>query len=180
MAKTQKTNLFARVWRDYLRPYWPRMSVALFFMVVEGSTLGVLSWMLKPLFDRVFVAGDSNAMWWVGGSIFALFLIRAVTSVINRSLLVSVQQSVGTKMQVDLLAHIMRLDMSFFQQNPPGALIERIQGDTKAVQGIWQTFITGAGRDIVSLFALFYVAIKIDPEWTVAALIGASSRKVQQ
>ncbi len=173
MAKTQKTNLFARVWRDYLRPYWPRMSVALFFMVVEGSTLGVLSWMLKPLFDRVFVAGDSNAMWWVGGSIFALFLIRAVTSVINRSLLVSVQQSVGTRMQVDLLAHIMRLDMSFFQQNPPGALIERIQGDTKAVQGIWQTFITGAGRDIVSLFALFYVAISIDPEWTVAALVGA-------
>ena len=173
MAKTQKTNLFARVWRDYLRPYWPRMSVALFFMVVEGSTLGVLSWMLKPLFDRVFVAGDSNAMWWVGGSIFALFLIRAVTSVINRSLLVSVQQSVGTKMQIDLLAHIMRLDMSFFQQNPPGALIERIQGDTKAVQGIWQTFITGAGRDIVSLFALFYVAISIDPEWTVAALVGA-------
>ena len=68
MAKTKKTNLFARVWRDYLRPYWPRMSVALFFMVVEGSTLAVLSWMLKPLFDRVFVAGDSNAMWWVGAA----------------------------------------------------------------------------------------------------------------
>ncbi|WBU65093.1 ABC transporter ATP-binding protein [Paracoccus aerodenitrificans] len=166
-------NLFQRIWRDYLREYWPRMSVALTLMIIEGSTLAVLSWMLKPLFDRVFVGGDSDAMWWVGGIIFSLFLIRAVTSVINRSLLVSVQQSVGTKMQVDLLSHIMKLDMKFFQMNPPGAMIERIQGDTKAVQNIWQVFITGAGRDVVSLVGLFYVAIRIDPEWTLAALIGA-------
>ena len=173
MTNSSRSNLFKRIWRDYLRQYWPRMSVAMFFMIVEGSTLAVLSWMLKPLFDRVFVGGDSDAMWWVGGTIFALFLIRACTSVINRSLLVSVQQRVATKMQVDLLAHIMRLDMSFYQQNPPGALIERIQGDTKAVQSIWQTFITGAGRDVVALVSLFYVALRIDPEWTAAALIGA-------
>ena len=173
MADKTRSNLFGRVWRDYLRQHWPRMSVALFFMIVEGSTLAVLSWMLKPLFDKVFVGGDSNAMWWVGGTIFALFLIRAITSIINRGLLVSVQQQVATKMQVDLLAHIMRLDMSFYQQNPPGALIERIQGDTKAVQNIWQIFITGAGRDIVALISLFYVALRIDPEWTAAALIGA-------
>ncbi|WBU52235.1 ABC transporter ATP-binding protein [Paracoccus sp. SCSIO 75233] len=173
MTKAPDSNLFKRIWRDYLRAHWPRMGVAFFFMVVEGSTLAVLSWMLKPLFDRVFVGGDSDAMWWVGGIIFSLFLIRAVTSVINRGILVSVQQAVATKMQVDLLAHIMRLDMKFFQMNPPGALIERIQGDTKAVQSIWQSFITGAGRDIVSLVALFYVAVAIDPQWTMAALIGA-------
>ncbi|MFV0293058.1 MAG: ABC transporter ATP-binding protein [Paracoccus sp. (in: a-proteobacteria)] len=173
MSRISKSNLFTRIWRDYLREHWPRMSIAFFFMVIEGSTLAVLSWMLKPLFDRVFVGGDSAAMWWVGGTIFSLFLIRAVTSVLNRSLLVSVQQKVAARMQVDLLAHIMRLDMNFFQTNPPGALIERIQGDTRAVQSIWQSFITGAGRDIVSLVALFYVAISIDPEWTMAALIGA-------
>ncbi|MDO5643605.1 MAG: ABC transporter ATP-binding protein [Paracoccus sp. (in: a-proteobacteria)] len=173
MDNTARSTLFGRVWRDYLREHWARMSVALLFMIIEGSTLAVLSWMLKPLFDKVFIGGDSAAMWWVGGAIFSLFLIRALTSVINRGLLVSVQQKVAAKMQVDLLGHIMRLDMSFYQQNPPGALIERIQGDTRAVQNIWQIFITGAGRDVVSLIALFYVALRIDPMWTLAALIGA-------
>ena len=173
MTNPTRRNLFKRIWQDYLWQYWPRMSIALALMIVEGSTLAVLSWMLKPLFDRVFVGGDSDAMWWVGGTIFALFLIRAFTSVVNRGLLVSVQQHVGTRMQVDLLSHIMRLDMSFYQQNPPGALIERIQGDTRAVQNIWQVFITGAGRDVVALISLFYVAVRIDPEWTAAALIGA-------
>src|SRR5690606_19240680 len=52
-------------------------------------------------------------------------------------------------------------------------LIERIQGDSQAVQGVWSTFISGMGRDIVSLVSLFAVAITIDPGWTVTALIGA-------
>ena len=166
-------NLFARMWRDYLRPYSGRILLALLFLVIEGSTLGMLSWMLKPLFDRVFVGGDTDAIWWVGGAIFALFLIRATTFVINRSLMTSVSLAVSTSMQTDLLRHIMTLDGGFFQQNPPGGLIERVQGDSIAVQGVWSTFIAGAGRDMVSLVSLFGVALAVDPWWTMAALVGA-------
>ena len=166
-------NLFSRMWRDYLHPYTGRILLALFFLILEGSTLGLLSWMLKPLFDRVFVGGDAGAIWWVGGVIFGLFLMRAATFVINRSLMTSVSLAVSTTMQTDMLRHIMTLDGDFFQKNPPGAMIERVQGDTIAVQGVWSTFISGAGRDMVSLVSLFGVAIAVDPEWTLAALIGA-------
>ncbi|MBV0892808.1 ABC transporter ATP-binding protein/permease [Paracoccus sp. Z118] len=166
-------GLIGRLWRDYLRPHTGRMGVAMVLMVIEGSTLAILSWMLKPLFDRVFVGGDGSAIWWVGGVIFSLFLIRATTLVITRSLLTSVQQGVAVSMQTDLLRHILTLDGSFYQTNPPGALIERIQGDTLAIQGVWTTFISGAGRDAVALISLFGVAIAIDPWWTLAALIGA-------
>lgn len=165
--------LAKRLWRDYLRPHWPRMGVAFALMTIEGSTLAVLSWMLKPLFDRVFVGGDSSAMWWVGGIIFSLFIIRAVTLILNRWLMTSISLSVATRIQVDLLKHILTLDARFFQSNPPGAVIERIQGDTSAVQGVWTTFITGAGRDMIALLSLFGVALAIDPLWTAAALVGA-------
>jgi len=168
-----RANLFARMWRDYLHPYWARIVLALFFLILEGSTLGFLSWMLKPLFDRVFVGGDADAIWWVGGVIFGLFMLRAATFVINRSLMTSVSLAVSTRMQTDLLRHVMTLDGSFFQKNPPGAMIERVQGDSIAVQGVWSTFISGMGRDIVSLVSLFGVAIAVDPQWTLAALIGA-------
>ena len=166
-------GLFGRLWRDYLRRYWPRMALATVLMVIEGSTLAVLSWMLKPLFDRVFVGRDESAIWWVGGVILALFLIRAVTYVVTRAILTSVQQGVAARMQTDLLRHILTLDGGFFQANPPGALIERIQGDTLAIKSIWTTFITGAGRDAISLIALFGVAVATDPWWTAAALVGA-------
>ncbi|MBZ4023336.1 ABC transporter ATP-binding protein [Rhodobacter sp. TJ_12] len=149
------------------------MALAALLLAVEGGCLGVLSWMLEPLFDKVFGAGQSGLIWLVGGAIFGLFLIRAVTSIGARGLLTDVAQRASSDMQVDLLRHILRLDQSFFQENPPGALIERVQGDTLAVQGVWQVFITGAGRDAISLIALFAVAISIDWRWTLAALIGA-------
>ena len=55
----------------------------------------------------------------------------------------------------------MTLDGRFFQANPPGAMIERIQGDTIAVQGVWATILTSATRDAISLVMLFAVAVSI-------------------
>jgi ATP-binding cassette, subfamily B, bacterial MsbA len=166
-------RLFARLWRGYLSPYKGLMTLAFVFMVMEGAALGALSWLIEPLFDRVFAPGGLDQMLWVGLAILGLFVLRAVTSVLSKSILTMVAQRSSTRMQGDLLAHILTLDGGFFQTNPPGALIERVQGDTLAVQGVWSSVITGVGRDTVALISLFAVALSIDPLWTAAALIGA-------
>lgn len=139
-------------------------------MAIEGSTLGLLAYMLKPMFDQVFVGGDTGAMWWVGGVIFALFLFRAISSVVQRVILTQIAQTSSAEMQTDLVAHLMKLDSQFFHENPPGALMERIQGDTVALQSVWRILISGVGRDSVSLISLMAVAIAIDPVWTLVAL----------
>ena len=166
-------GLFARLWADYLRPHRGRMAIAFVFLLIDGSTLAVLSWMLEPLFDRVFVAGEAGAIWWVGGGIFGLFALRALTSVVSKTILTDISLRSATQMQVDLLRRLLVLDMRFYHDNPPGALIERVQGDTLAVQGVWQVMVMGIGRDTIALVALFGVAIAIDPLWTAAALLGA-------
>lgn len=53
-------ELFGRFWRQYLRPHLPVMALAFLVMMIEGSTLGFLSYMLEPLFDRVFAPGGSG------------------------------------------------------------------------------------------------------------------------
>ncbi|THD84503.1 ATP-binding cassette domain-containing protein [Aliigemmobacter aestuarii] len=166
-------RLFARLWSGYLRPHAGLMALAALFMVIEGATLGALSWLIEPLFDRVFAPGGQGALVWVGLAILGLFLTRAVTSVTAKTMLTTVAQKSSTAMQADLLAHILTLDGRFFQDNAPGALIERVQGDTIAVQGVWSSVITGVGRDAVALISLFAVALSIDPLWTLAALVGA-------
>ncbi|WP_290689644.1 MULTISPECIES: ABC transporter ATP-binding protein [unclassified Haematobacter] len=165
-------RLFGRLWHDYLRHQIPAMSLVAVLMVIEGSTLGALSYMLQPLFEKVFAGADPSAIWWVGAAIFGLFLIRAITSILSKTMLSRIAQRTSTAMQADLLRHILTLDSRFFQENPPGALIERVQGDTMAIQGIWITLISAVGRDGVALVSLFAVAISIDPVWTMVALVG--------
>ncbi len=172
-ARYASRPLFRRLWGQYLRPHVWLMALAFVVMSIEGSTLGLLSYMIEPLFDTVFAPGGETSLIWVGVAILCLFLLRAVTTVVSRSLLTIISIRIASAMQIDMLRHILKQDGGFFQRNPPGALMDRVQGDTGAVQGIWQTVIVGAGRDLVALIGLFAVAIGIDWRWTLAALVGA-------
>lgn len=165
-------DLLARFWRTYLRPYLPLMLAAFLLMMVEGSTLGLLSYMIEPLFDTVFAQGGQAALLGVGAAILGLFVTRAITSVTGRWLLTKVNQNAAAAMQTDLVRHLLTLDAGFFQTHPPGSLIDRVQGDTMAAQGAATMVITGVGRDVVALVSLFAVALNIDPWWTLAAMIG--------
>ena len=179
MTKTPSSDpyssrtLMRRLWNGYLKHHKWWMALAMVLMVIEGSTLAILSYMLQPMFDNVFAAGNKQAVWWVGGIIFGLFLVRAITQLAQKTIMTRIAQKTSTSMQVDLLRHLMRLDSVFFQKNPPGALMERVQGDTNAVQQVWGVIISGAGRDAISLISLLGLALSIDWVWTLVAVVGA-------
>ena len=166
-------TLMRRLWNGYLKHHKWWMAIAMVLMVIEGSTLAILSYMLQPMFDNVFAAGNKQAVWWVGGIIFGLFLVRAITQLAQKTIMTRIAQKTSTEMQVDLLRHLMQLDSVFFQKNPPGALMERVQGDTLAVQQVWGVIISGAGRDTISLVSLLGLALSIDWVWTLVAVVGA-------
>ena len=164
-------QLITRLWRDYLSRHKWWMAIAVVLMIIEGGTLAGLSLLLEPMFDRVFVDGDEDAIWWIGGSILGLFTIRGVSDIIKKTIMTRVAQKSSTEMQVDLFDHVLRLDSGFFHENSPGSLMERIQGDTVQVQGIWALLIQGIGRDFFALFWLFAVAMSIDVTWTLVAVV---------
>ncbi len=166
-------GLMGWLWRRYLRHHGWLLAVSIVLMSLEGAMFGALSYMMKPMFDDVFVGGQTNALAWVAGLIFVIFTIRALASVGQKVLLAKVSQRTLAAMRIDLLEHLMTLDGSFHQTNPPGYLIQRIDGDTEAISKVWRTVITGAGRDVVALISLFGVAISVDWKWTLIALIGA-------
>ena len=168
----KKTNLFGWLWRNYLRHHWPWLMVATFLMALEGSMLGLLAAIMQPMFDQIFIAGSTEALWWVGIGILVIFTTRALSSVGQRVILKRVSEKSAAEMRSALLRHLMGLDGSFHQTNPPGYLIERVQGDVGALGAVWTGLITGLGRDVVAVIWLFGVALFVDWRWTMVALIG--------
>jgi subfamily B ATP-binding cassette protein MsbA len=172
-AAAPARGLFGWIWRGYLHRHWRLLSVAVLFMAIEGSMLGAIAWAMRPMFDDVFMAGDTRALWWVGFGILGIFLVRALASVIQKVLLTRISERTAAAIRADMLDHLMSLDTAFHQTNPPGYLIERVQGDVLAVNQVWNGVITGLGRDAVSLVWLFAVALSVDWRWTAVALVGA-------
>lgn len=169
---TRRRSLIGWLWKDYLRRHIGWIAIALVLMVLEGSTQGLLAYMMKPMFDDIFVAGNRDAIWVVGLVLFGLFVLRALTSVGQRVILKRISEQSAADIRVDLLRHLLGLDMAFYHQHSPGTLIERVQGDVQALGAVWTGIITGLGRDVVAVIWLFGVALWVDWQWTLVALIG--------
>ena len=171
-AAQSSTVLLGWLWRNYLHKHLWLLLAALFFMTLEGAVLGVLSWIMQPMFDQIFMAGDRGALWWIGTAIMVIFVLRAVATVAQRLILSLVAQRTAADLRSGLLAHLMTLDGGFHQTHPPGYLIQRLQNDVKSVNQVWNALITGAGRDVISLVILMGVAVSIDWLWTLVACVG--------
>ncbi|GAB5437290.1 ABC transporter ATP-binding protein [Falsiruegeria mediterranea] len=165
-------ELMGWLWRGYLYKHLPLLGIAMVFMLLEGSMVGVLSYMMQPMFDDVFVKGNTDALKWVSLAFLVIFAIRGIAGVVQKVLLTRISQETAAHLRLDLLNRLIRQDTSFHQTHPPGFLIQRVQMDVSAVNHVWQVIITGAGRDAVSLVVLIGVAINVDWVWTAVMLIG--------
>lgn len=172
LAETRALPLLQWIWRDYLSKGWRVLAVALVLMAVEGSSLGFMSYMMQPMFDRVFVDGDSGAIVWIAAAVSGSFMLRAVASVIQRALVARAGETASLGLQSDVLAHLLRLDQRFYTTHPPGTLIERVRGDSYSIITLFNGVFVPFGRDMMALISLVSVALYIDWRWTLVALVG--------
>ncbi|MCW8842646.1 MAG: ABC transporter ATP-binding protein/permease [Rhodobacteraceae bacterium] len=160
------------LWREYLRKYIWLLAIAMIFMAIQGSMLGAMSYMMEPMFDRVFSEGNKAAVWGVGLIYFAIFCIRGASSMIQKVTLAQISQKIAAELRQTMLARLMVQDGSFHQTHPPGYLIQRIQTDVQSINTVWTSIITGIGRDAISVIVLLAVAVNVDWKWTLVALVG--------
>jgi subfamily B ATP-binding cassette protein MsbA len=170
-AKAQ-TTLLRRLWSDHVRAHLPALIVALVFMTLEGASLGAFAWLVRPLFDELFTQGSMDGVIWVASLIAVLFVIRSLSGFTQRLIVVNVGLRVSNALQGRLVNHMLGLDQRFFLDNAPGALIERVRGDTLALQKLASSTLITAGRDTVTLLSLIAVMLVTDWTWTLTALIG--------
>ncbi|MBD3788733.1 MAG: ABC transporter ATP-binding protein, partial [Sphingomonadales bacterium] len=65
-----QSGLLGWAWRGYMRKRRAPLILAMALMTVEGSMVAFLSWLIKPMFDRVFVGGQTGAVVWVAAAVW--------------------------------------------------------------------------------------------------------------
>ncbi len=172
LERTTARALILRFWRDHVFRYLPFLLGAALLMTLEGAAMGGFAYLIQPLFDDLFESGSMDGVAWIAFGIAGLFLLRALAGLTQRLILAAIGLRVTAALQSRLVRHLLTLDVSFFQFNAPGALIERVRGDTTTLQVVSTTAIMSLGRDTVTVLALFAVMLYTDWLWTVLALMG--------
>ena len=167
-----KKPLFKWFWNSYVRAHVGVLFIALIFMSIEGSMLGVLSYSIKFLFDNVLVSNDTSSILFVAVLIFSIFSMRAIAGFIHRLMTVNVCQKIIKILQDRMVGHLLNMDVGFHQKNSPGGLMDRVRADSKALsESVSEVFMT-VGRDGFSLISLIAVVFFIDWKWSLIAFLG--------
>ena len=167
-----KKPLFKWFWNSYVRAHVGVLFIALIFMSIEGSMLGVLSYSIKFLFDNVLVSNDTSSILFVAVLIFSIFSMRAIAGFIHRLMTVNVCQKIIKILQDRMVEHLLNMDVGFHQKNSPGGLMDRVRADSKALsESVSEAFMT-VGRDGFSLISLIAVVFFIDWKWSLIAFLG--------
>ncbi|MEJ2044538.1 MAG: ABC transporter ATP-binding protein [Reinekea sp.] len=173
MSKRPSGKFLSRIWHDYIRHHWLKLIVAVFFMLLEAGAMVIFVKQLQPMIDEVFQGKSADKIGPITLMICGVFIVRGFGSFIHRTLTVKTGLHVVADIQRDLASHLLRLEISFFNKHSPGELIDRVRGDTLALQSLASGTLLTVGRDAAMLIGMLVAAIQIDPIWTIMIFVGA-------
>ncbi len=174
MAKPKPSrSLLWRFAREHVTAHWRLLSLALVLMIIDGGAYAMFAGGVRSLIDDGLLAKSAGALHWIAAFVVTLFVVRAFAAFSHRAILRVLGLKVVGDMQVRLVSHLLGLDARFYQNHPPGELIERVRGDTTTLQQVITTAIMSLGRDSVSVVAMLAIILYTDWVWALIVLVGA-------
>jgi len=165
-------GLLARILRDNGRAYLPRYAVAFVFMGLFAGCTALSAWMMKDVINRIFVAGDPAALAWIPAAIVAIFAVKGAASYAQEITLSRIGNRFVAEAQKRMFAHVLQMDVGFYQRHPSNDLIMRITQGANAARDMLNLIAVSFGRDALTLAGLVVVMVSMDPIMSAICLVG--------
>lgn len=176
MSKATKKNILdnstrpvaKRIMREHVYPYRFRFLFALFFMLLNALSNGAIPFVLKNVFDDIFIQANQDLLFIISFSVFAAFSLRGIASFGETVIMTSIGQRIICDLQNRLFAHFMKSDLAFFNAHQSGELISRFTNDITLLRFSVSNAVVGIGRDAINLVVL--IAIMFYRDWFLACI----------
>jgi subfamily B ATP-binding cassette protein MsbA len=169
-------KIYLRLLR-YLKPYvWPYFSIAMVCMLAYSATDGAIPFLVKRVFDDIFIKKDISALSYLPFVIVGIFAIRGLMNFGQSYLTDYVGLRIVTDIRNAINHHLQSLSLSFFHRHPTGTLISRVNNDVSLVRFALTDSVASFIRDTTSLVVLIVVAFLMDSVLaTIAFLVFPAS-----
>src|SRR5580704_15108242 len=165
----------------YIRPYKFEVLIALVFLLVNAALQVVGPLLTKLAIDRylepsgrptrTFLDPYLSSNPWTGLSqVAAIFLLAMVGALLCDFAEQYLMQWVGQKAMFDLrrqlMAHLQRLDLTFYDRNPVGRLVTRITTDVDALNELFASGLLMILGDLLMLLFVIGAMLQLSPGMT--------------
>lgn len=156
-----------------LSPHRRTLAAAVVLMLISVGAELASPLLLRRLIDRDFrMAVDTGRFTGIlstAGIYLAVFLIGSWSSYKQILLVARMGLRVVTRLKQDLFAHILSLGMDYFDQNPPGRLLSRVESDAERLQVLFSEVALALLR--VLLLMVGMLTIMFNANWKVTLLL---------
>ena len=153
---------------------WPRkkmISIGLILIVIKSLAGLVMPFITKELVDDVFPNQDLDLLYILLIYLASAITIQAITSFALTRLLSVEAQKLISELRAKVQRKLLKLPISFFDNNKSGALVSRVMSDVEGVRNLVGTgLVQLIGGSLTSILALFLL-IKLNAMMTLVVLI---------
>ncbi|MCL5965873.1 MAG: lipid A export permease/ATP-binding protein MsbA [Deltaproteobacteria bacterium] len=150
----------------YVRPYVPKLVLAMLFMVIVSAFHGSIAFLVKPALDDIFIKKDATRLAVIPFLVLGVYLLKGVFDFLQNYLMSGAGQRVVRDIREHLYRHMQSLSLSFYTKHPTGVLMSRVTNDVGLMQGAITDAVTGLIKDVFT--AVFLVAVVFYRDWRLA------------
>jgi ATP-binding cassette subfamily B protein/subfamily B ATP-binding cassette protein MsbA len=158
-------------WRLYLRRRAPWLGLVLVMILVQGVVYQQFLAITEDGLRVIFESGSVRDLVFVCAAVFFLFTVRGTMAYLVPRISVWVSNSAIYEMRRDLIAHLMTLDLSYFERTRSGELIHRIVMQTQSLGHFMGLGTANAVRDAVTVVIVSGYLIWKNPVLFAAAIV---------
>ncbi len=155
----------------YVRPYVPKLLLAMLLMVGVSALSGATAFLVKPILDDIFIRKDAGRLTFIPLLVLAIYVGRAFLDFSQSYLMNGVGQRVVRDIRDHLYRHMQSLSLSFYLRNPTGVLMSRVLNDVALMQSAITDAATGLIKDIFTAAFLMFVVFYRDWRLALVALV---------
>ncbi len=150
---------------QYIKPYIPRMIVAIFCIIMAACANLYVPWILRDVIDKVLTTQNTVLLNTIAIGIVIVFFLRGIFFYGQTYLMSYIGQKVIIDIREDVYRHLQRLSLSYYEKRQTGKIMSYITNDVSAVQSALVDsmieLVTEGMTLLGSLGAMFYLDWKL-------------------
>jgi subfamily B ATP-binding cassette protein MsbA len=162
VPKYTSSYIIKRLIKNHIRPYYPKISLAVFFMVIVAACSAILVKMVKPAFDGIISMQNHKMLFILPSMMLLVSITKGIAEFFQNYLIKSVGQKILTDLQILLFRHLLYSDLTLMQQESSGKLISRFTNDINLMRGSVSYLIVGIAKHLLTVIFLIFLMFSLE------------------
>lgn len=166
--KIATSQLFRRLWQDWVRREWRALLVIFAFMAVVSALSGAYPMLIQHVFNALN-AMNTDLVWQIPPFIIGIALIRALAMYGLARQVALLALKVTMNIQKAMASHLILADLREILAAPSGHFVSRLTNDVNLIREALVRLVSNLIRDSLTVLVLFGVMLWFD--WLLTLMV---------